>query len=107
MTIHQNVRSTPHGRERMVKMMLSRQTPQADARAAGVFPRTARQWPARYNSEGVAGLPDRSSRPQELCAQTDVQTAERIIALRRRSFRSGSAISISRRYFEISIATTC
>ena len=42
MDIHKNARLTPHGRERMVKMVLGRQTPEAVSEAAGVCPRTVR-----------------------------------------------------------------
>lgn len=84
MNMHKNARLTPLGRERMVKMMLIGQTPEAAARAVGVCPRTARKWLARYRAEGVTGLQDRSSRPQKLRAQTDEETVERIIALRRK-----------------------
>lgn len=83
MNIHKNARLTPLGRERMVKMMLSGQTPEAAARAAGVCPRTSRKWLARYRAEGHTGLRDRSSKPQRLRNPTGNETAERIIALRR------------------------
>lgn len=83
MNIHKNARLTPVGRERLVLMMASGQTPQAAARAAGVCPRTARKWLARYKAEGAAGLHDRSSRPKKLRAQTPEETSARIIALRR------------------------
>jgi transposase-like protein len=63
MDIHKNVRLTPLGRERMVKMVLGGQTPKAVSEAVGVCPRTVRKWVVRYNSEGLAGLQDRSSRP--------------------------------------------
>jgi hypothetical protein len=35
---------------------VSGQTPEAAARAAGVWPRTVRKWVARYKAEGVEGL---------------------------------------------------
>src|SRR5215204_3387848 len=67
MNIHHNARLTPLGRERMVRAVLEGgQTPQAAARAAGVCPRTARKWVARFKAEGRAGLADRSSRPKRL-----------------------------------------
>jgi len=82
--MHKNARLTPIGRERMVRMMLNGQTPEAAARAAGVCPATARKWLKRYRAEGVAGLQDRSSRPARLRNPTPDETAARIIALRRR-----------------------
>ena len=84
MNIHENARLTPHGRERMVRMVLSGQTPQAAARAVGVCPRTVRKWLARYKTEGTRGLQDRSSRPKKLRQLTPSETVERIVALRRK-----------------------
>ena len=83
MNIHNNARLTPLGRERLVRMMLKGQTPQAAARASGVCPRTARKWLARFKAEGLTGLRDRSSRPHRLRRPTPVTSVDRIIALRR------------------------
>lgn len=83
MNIHQNAKLTAHGRERMVRMMLSGQTLEAAARAGGVCPRTARKWFARYKADGVDGLQDRSSRPHRLRQPTPLKTVKTIIALRR------------------------
>ncbi len=55
MNIHENARLTPHGRERMVRMVLSGQTPQG-----------------------------RSPRPKKLRQPTPSETVERIVALRRK-----------------------
>ena len=44
MYIHKNARLTVHGRERIVRQVMSGQTPQAVALAAGVCPRTIRKW---------------------------------------------------------------
>ena len=58
MNIHQNARLTPLGRERIVRAIVEGgQTPQAAARAAGVCPRTARKWVARFKAEGPPGWP--------------------------------------------------
>ena len=78
-----NARLTPLGREWMVRMMLSGQTPEAAARAVGVCPRTARKWLARYKAESGAGLQDRSSRPTKLRKPTLTKIINRIVALRR------------------------
>jgi transposase InsO family protein len=83
MNIHKNARLTPLGRERMVEMMRGGQTPEAAARAAGVCPRTARKWLARFKAEGALGLADRSSRPKKLRRPASSETAGRIITLRR------------------------
>ena len=45
MNIHKNACLTPLGRERLVKLMLSGQIPEAAARAARVYPRTGRSVP--------------------------------------------------------------
>lgn len=83
MNIHKNARLTPLGRERLAKAIESGQTPEAAARAAGVCPRTARKWLARYKTGGADGLQDRSSRPSRLRKPTPAKTVNRIIALRR------------------------
>ena len=83
MDIHKNARLTPHGRERLVRMVLGGQTPQAAARACGVCVRTACKWVARFKAEGLAGLQGRSSRPHKLHRPTPDDVVARIIALRR------------------------
>ena len=83
MNIHQNARLTPLGRERLVQEVLSGQTPEAAARAAGVCPRTVRKWLARFTSEGLEGLKDRSSRPHRLHRPTPAAVMAKIEALRR------------------------
>jgi transposase InsO family protein len=83
MNIHKNARLTPLGRERVVKEVLSGQTPEAAARAAGVCPRTVRKWVARFKAEGVEGLKDRSSRPHRLYRPTYVAIVEKVEARRR------------------------
>jgi len=60
MNIHKNARLTPLGRERVVREVLSGQTPESAARAAGVCPRTVRKWVARF--EAATRLPATASR---------------------------------------------
>jgi transposase InsO family protein len=86
MNIHKNARLTPIGRERLVQAVLSGQTPEAAANAAGVCPRTARKWIARFKAEGRAGLMDRSSRPKRLYRPTPAAIVEQVEALRRQRF---------------------
>jgi transposase InsO family protein len=83
MNIHENTKLTPQGRERIVRLVQSGQTPEAAAYAAGVCPRTARKWIDRYRREGVAGLRDRSSRPHRLRNPTPQIVIDRIEVLRR------------------------
>jgi transposase InsO family protein len=83
MNIHKNARLTRHGRELIVRQVLSGQTPEAAARAAGVCPRTARKWVTRFKKEGIEGLNDRSSRPQRLYRPTPQAIVEKVETLRR------------------------
>jgi transposase InsO family protein len=86
MNIHKNARLTPHGRELIALQIESGQTPEAAARAAGVCPRTARKWHARFKAEGLEGLKDRSSRPHRLRKPTPVAVTAKVEALRRQRF---------------------
>jgi transposase InsO family protein len=83
MDIHKNARLTPHGRAWIVRQLESGRTPKVIATTAGVCPRTVRKWVARYRSEGMTGLADRSSRPHRLRQPTPPDVVERIEALRR------------------------
>jgi transposase len=83
MNIHKNARLTPHGRELLVRHIVSGQTTEAAARAAGVCPRTALKWVARFLAEGVEGLQDRSSRPHRLRKPTPLEVVEKVEARRR------------------------
>lgn len=92
MNVHKNARQTPHGREWMVRLVASGQTPQAVSIAVGVCPRTVRKWLKRHQSEGIAGLADRSSRPHRLYRPTPGPIMEQIEAMRRRRL-TGKAIA--------------
>jgi transposase InsO family protein len=83
MNLHKNARLTPHGRERMVRLAESGQTPTAIAGMVGVCPRTVRKWLQRYREEGLAGLRDRSSRPHRLHRPLPEPVRARIAVLRR------------------------
>src|SRR5215211_260527 len=63
MNVHQNARLTPHSRAELVRrVVVEGQTPTAVAAAFGVTVKTVRKWVARFQTEGVKGLHDRSSR---------------------------------------------
>jgi transposase InsO family protein len=83
MNIHENARLTPRGRELLVRQIVSGQTAEAAARAAGVCPRTARKWVMRFMAEGIEGLQDRSSRPHRLRKPTPAAIVEQVEVLRR------------------------
>jgi transposase InsO family protein len=92
MNVHKNARQTPRGREWMVSLVAGGQTPKAVSSAVGVCPRTVRKWLKRHESEGVAGLADRSSRPHRLYRPTPQPVVERIEGLRRQRL-TGKAIA--------------
>ncbi len=84
MNLHRNARTTPASRAEMVRRVLDEgQAAIAVARAFGVELKTVKKWVARFETEGSAGLVDRSSRPHRLRGPTPPETVERIIALRR------------------------
>ena len=83
MNLHKNARLTPHGRERIVRLAASGQTPTVIAAAVGVCPRTVHKWLKRYREEGLAGLSDRSSRPHQLYRPLPTVIVERVAQLRR------------------------
>jgi transposase InsO family protein len=83
MNVHKNARSTPLGREAIVRRVMGGQRLSAVARAAAVCPRTVRKWMARFAAEGTAGLSDRSSRPHRLRCPTPETVRNEIVALRR------------------------
>jgi transposase InsO family protein len=93
MNVHKNARLTPHGRERIVRLVEGGQTPQAVSEAAGVCPRTVRKWVERYRREGLPGLCDRSSRPHRLRKPTPQAIVERVETLRR-ARRTGQQIAV-------------
>ncbi len=92
MNVHKNARLTPRGRERIIELDASGQTPQAISQAVGVCPRTVRKWVGRYHREGLAGLQDRSSRPRRLRQPTPQAVVETIELLRRQRL-TGKAIA--------------
>ena len=74
------------GLTRLVQKVLGGQRPEAVAKAAGICPRTARKWIARFKAEGRAGLMDRSSRPKRLYRPTPAAIVEQVEVLRRQRF---------------------
>ena len=84
MKLHPNAKTTPLGRELLVKRVRDLGWPIQDAaQAAGISLRTAYRWLARERREGPAGLQDRSSRARRIPHRTGRHRAERIERLRR------------------------
>jgi transposase InsO family protein len=83
MDVHQNARTTPHSREKIVSRVRRGESARAVAEAVGICESTVRKWVARYRAEGAAGLRDRSCRPHCSPAATPPQLARWIERLRR------------------------
>lgn len=92
MDVHQNARTTPHGRSLIVRRLAEGWPVAAVASAAGVDAKTVRKWRDRHAAEGDPGLADRSSRPRHSPTRL-AGTAEAEIELLRRQRLSGPAIA--------------
>jgi transposase InsO family protein len=93
MKLHANAALSFRQRERMVHRVVEEGwSARKAASAAEVSARTAGKWVARYRSEGIAGLVDRSSAPSVVANRIDEQTVSAIAALRRLRF-TGPEIS--------------
>jgi len=94
MDIHKNARLTPHGRERIVCLLQGGHSIAQVAEKMGVTDKTVRKWRDRFDTEGLAGLQDRRSRPHRLRRPTPIETIQRIEVLRRQRW-TGKAIAVA------------
>lgn len=86
---HRNARLTVHGRRLLVQRVRDEGQPIAHvAKAMGVSRRCASHWVGRYDTEGDAGLEDRSSRPHTTPTRTSPE-AEQLVLDARREHRRG------------------
>ena len=92
MDVHQNARTTPHGRRLMIQRLADGWTVPAVAAAFGVDARSVRKWRDRHAELGAAGLVDRSSRPHRSPTRL-TETVEAEIEQLRRQRLSGPAIA--------------
>jgi transposase InsO family protein len=92
MDIHKNARTTPHSRMLMMQRLTSGWTAMAVAEAHGVTLRTVRKWQTRFRDAGLAGLADRTSRPQRSPTRLSAEDEAAIIGLRRQRM-TGPAIA--------------
>ena len=93
MNIHSSARFTPAGRALLVRRVTQeRWSVAAAAEAAGVSPRTAYKWLARYEDEGSAGLVDRTSRPKRSPTKVPAGWQATVLELRRLRM-TGAAIA--------------
>lgn len=80
---HRNARTTFHGRVLIVERFMAGWPKAHIAAAMGVSRKCVRTWIDRYESEGEAGLCDRSSRPHTMPTRTSAVVEDQIVALRR------------------------
>ena len=88
--MHRNAPLTPEGRLRLCLRIEDGWTVRAAAESMNISRQCAHKWWRRYCEAGVAGLVDRSSRPQRCPGQTPARVERRIVALRQ-SRRLGPA----------------
>jgi transposase InsO family protein len=84
MNVHKNARLTAHSRAEVARRVLDvGHSPKSVATAFGIDVKTVSKWVGRFQSEGPAGLGDRSSRPKTLHRPTSAASVEQVIVLRR------------------------
>ena len=83
MDIHKNARLTLRSREALVETVIRGLGFSPAAASFRVTPKTAAKWVRRYQSEGVAGLRDRSSRPHRSPRATSSSQVGLVIEFRR------------------------
>ena len=80
---HRNARLTPRGRRLLVDRVRDQGMPVAHvAKAMGISRQCAHKWVRRFDTEGEAGLEDRSSRPHRCARQTPPDVEDTVIAAR-------------------------
>ena len=85
MRLHRNARTTPKARALLVRRVLEDGWSLAGAaKAVGLSRTSARRWLRRYQTEGEAGLEDRTCRPRRSPRRTRYGIEQRVIALRRK-----------------------
>jgi transposase InsO family protein len=91
---HKNARTTPLGREAMIRRIVEEGVSVAEVAAGfGISERTARKWLARWKREGAAGLQNRSSRPRTVANRLSDAAVTGIEQLRREYRLTGEAIA--------------
>ena len=81
---HRNARLTVHGRRLLVRRVRIEGMPVAHvAKAMGISRQCVHRWVSRFDTEGDAGLEDRSSRPHRTPTRTSAEVEERVVTARR------------------------
>jgi len=83
MNVHKNARLTPRGREILISRLERGEHPLDVATAMGVSASTVYKWRRRYRAEGLAGLVDRSSRPNDSPNRTPDDVEAKVVGLRK------------------------
>jgi transposase len=84
---HGNARTTVHGRKLIVARHQAGWRQAHIAAAMGISRKCVRTWITRFETEGEAGLVDRSSRPRTSPKQISAEVEDRIVELRSRERR--------------------
>ena len=79
---HRNARLTVHGRRLLVSCRELEMPVARVAKAMGISRQCAHRWVARFDSEGDAGLHDRSSWPHSMPSQTPNEIEQRVVGAR-------------------------
>ena len=80
---HRNARLTVHGRRLLVRRVRDQGQRVAHvAKAMGVSRQCAHRWVARFDTEGEAGLDDRSSRPHRFPTRTSAEVEQLVVEAR-------------------------
>ena len=79
---HANARLSPYARQLLVERVQAGHKPGEVAKQLGVSRRCVYKWLARFQTEGLAGLQDRSSRPRTSPNRTPAEVEDRIVATR-------------------------
>jgi len=88
MDVHQNARTTPHSREKIVARAHRGESAREIAAALEICESTVRKWLQRYRAEGITGLRDRSCRPRRSPTATPPALLAWIERLRRQRWTS-------------------
>jgi len=80
---HSNARTTFHGRVLIVDRYREGWPKAHIAAAMGISRKCVSRWICRYETDGDAGLHDRSSRPHSMPARTSAETEQKVVELRR------------------------
>lgn len=90
---HANARLNEFGRKLIAERVLAGHKPGEVAKQLGVSRQTVYKWVRRFQAEGEAGMPDRSSRPLNSPRQTSPKVAARIVRARLVHFAGPVALS--------------